>query len=138
MAQISEVTVDLPPAPPVDADDSYAVDQTVTSESSEASDTRTLTLVALVDDVQVTTSWQQQGTSDTTPDTQALDTLFTDAVLKVRGADSALARPSPVARSSPGGDHGCPACARLGRRDWPQSGHDDIATPISNSTGPAR
>ena len=83
------MTVDLPPAPPVDADDTYAVDQTVTSESSEtpeSGDTRTLTLVALVDDVQVTASWRQQGTSDTTPDTQALDTLFTDAVLKVRGA----------------------------------------------------
>ena len=60
--QVSEVTVDLPPAPPVDADDTYAVDQTVTSES--AGDTRTLTLVALVDDVQVTASWRQQGTSD--------------------------------------------------------------------------
>ena len=36
-AQVSEVTVDLPPAPPVDADDSYAVDQTVTPESSGAS-----------------------------------------------------------------------------------------------------
>ena len=68
----------------MDADDSYAVDQTVTSESSEESDTRTLTLVALVDDVRVTASWQQQGSSDDAPDTQALDTLFTDAVLKVR------------------------------------------------------
>ena len=84
VAQVSEVTVELPPAPPVDADDSYAVDQTVTSESSESSDTRTLTLVALVADVQVTASWQQQGTSETAPDSQALDTLFTDAVLKVR------------------------------------------------------
>ena len=79
-----EVTVDLPPAPPVDADDSYAVDQAVTSESSEVPDTRTLTLVALVDDVQVTASWHQQGSSGTPPDTEALDTLFTDAVLKVR------------------------------------------------------
>ncbi len=86
--QVSEVTVDLPPAPPVDADDTYAVDQTVTSESPEApewGDTRTLTLFALVDDVQVTASWRQPGTSDLTPDTQSLDTLFTDAVLKVRG-----------------------------------------------------
>ncbi len=84
---VSEVTVDLPPAPPVDADGTYAVDQTVTSESSDGSDggkTRTLTLVALVDDVRVTTSWQQQQSSVTEPDTQSLDTLFTDAVLKVR------------------------------------------------------
>ena len=84
VVQVSEVTVDLRPAPPVDADDTYAVDQTVTSESSQSSDTRTVTLVALVADVQVTASWQQQGTSETTPDTQALDSLFTDAVLKVR------------------------------------------------------
>ena len=82
--EVSEVTVDLPPAPPVDADDSYAVDQTVTAETSEEPDTRTLTLVALIDDVRVTASWQQHGSSDDEPDTQALDTLFTDAVLKVR------------------------------------------------------
>jgi hypothetical protein len=31
----------------------------------------------------VTASWQQQGSSDD-PDTEALDALFTDAVLKVR------------------------------------------------------
>jgi hypothetical protein len=82
--EVSEVTVDLPPAPPVDADDTYAVDQTVTAQSSEQPDSRTLTLVALVGDVRVTASWQQHGSSDDTPDTQALDTLFTDAVLKVR------------------------------------------------------
>ncbi len=83
-AEESTVAVDLPPAPPVDADDSYAVDETVTSESAEESDTRTLTLVALVGDVQVTASWQRRGQSDAEPDSQALDTLFTDAVLKVR------------------------------------------------------
>jgi len=82
--EVSEVTVDLPPAPPVDADDSYAVDQTVTAASASEPDTRTLTLVALIEDVRVTASWQQHGSSDDTPDTQALDTLFTDAVLKVR------------------------------------------------------
>ena len=87
VSQTSEVTTELPPAPPVDADDSFAVDQTVTPESSGASGTRTLTLVARVADVQVTTSWQGVvDTSDAGPDTQALDTLFTDAVLKVRGA----------------------------------------------------
>ena len=87
VSQTSEVTTELPPAPPVDADDSFAVDQTVTPESSGASGTRTLTLVARVADVQVTTSWQGVvDTSEAGPDTQALDTLFTDAVLKVRGA----------------------------------------------------
>ena len=34
---VSKVTVSLPPAPPVDADDSYAVGQTVASETSESS-----------------------------------------------------------------------------------------------------
>ena len=87
VTQLSEVAIDLPPAPPVDADDSYAVDQTVTPESSGASGTRTLTLVARVADVQVTASWQGiVETSDASPDTQALDSLFTGAVLKVRGA----------------------------------------------------
>ncbi len=81
--EVSEVTVDLPPAPPVDADDSYAVDQTVTAESAAEPNTRTLTLVALIDDVRVTASWQQHGSSDD-PDTEAVDTLFTEAVLKVR------------------------------------------------------
>jgi hypothetical protein len=79
-----KVTVDLRPPPPVDADDSYAVDQTVTSTFSKESDSRTLTLVALVNDVRVTASWQQQGSSDASPDTGALDALFTAAVLKVR------------------------------------------------------
>jgi hypothetical protein len=68
----------------VDADDAYAVDQTVTPESEDEPDTRTLTLVALIEDVQVAASWQQRGSSDDSPDTEALDTLFTDAVLKVR------------------------------------------------------
>ena len=87
MSQTSEVTTDLPPAPPVDADDSYAVDQTVTPESSGASATRTLTLVARVADVQVTASWRGLvDSSDASPDTQAVDSLFTDAVLKVRSA----------------------------------------------------
>ncbi len=81
---VSEVTVDLRPAPPVDADDSYAVDQTVTPESDDEPETRTLTLVALIEDVQVTASWQRRGSSADSGGTQALDTLFTDAVLKVR------------------------------------------------------
>lgn len=84
VGDVSEVTVDLPPAPPVDADDTYAVDQTVKPESSDEPNTRTLTLVALIEDVRVTASWQQSGSSDDSPDTQALDTLFSDAVLKVR------------------------------------------------------
>ncbi|MGH3674702.1 MAG: hypothetical protein ACRDU5_03000 [Mycobacterium sp.] len=83
---VSTVTVSLPPAPPVDADDSYAVDQTVTSasESSESSETRMLTLVARIADVQVSAGWLLDGASETASETQALDTLFADAVLKVR------------------------------------------------------
>ena len=71
----------------MDADDSYAVDQTVTAGSS-GSMRRTLTLAAQIGDVRVSATWLHEGTPEATPDvapdTQALDTLFTDAVLKVR------------------------------------------------------
>ena len=81
------VTATVLPAPPVDADDSYAVDQTVTDESS-GSMRRTLTLAAQIGDVRVSATWLHEGTPETAPDvapdTQALDTLFTDAVRKVR------------------------------------------------------
>ncbi len=83
---ISEVTVAVLPAPPVNADDSYAVDQTVTAGSS-GSMRRTLTLAAQIGDIRVSATWLHEGTSEATPDvapdTQALDTVFTDAVLKV-------------------------------------------------------
>jgi hypothetical protein len=82
----STVTATLLAPPPVDADDSYAVDQTVTSQAS-GSLRRTLTLVAQVGDVRITATWLHDGTQDTAPDTQSLDTLFTDAVLKVRRVD---------------------------------------------------
>jgi hypothetical protein len=107
----SAVTVTVLPAPPVDADawghlplaGDYAVDQTVTAQSS-GSMRRTLTLAAQIGDVRVGATWLHEETKETTPDvapdTQALDTLFTDAVLEVRriGASSS----SPVANSSPG------------------------------------
>jgi hypothetical protein len=83
--QASQGEVKLPPAPPVDADDSYAMDQTVTPADAGASGTRTLTLVAKVADVQVTASWRGLVDPDAGPDAQQLDSLFTDAVLKVRG-----------------------------------------------------
>jgi hypothetical protein len=83
----STATVTVLPAPPVDADDSYAVDQTVTSELS-GSMRQSLTLAAQIGDVRVSATWLHEGEPDTTPDiapgTQALDALFTDAVLKVR------------------------------------------------------
>ncbi|GFG49542.1 hypothetical protein CQY20_18805 [Mycolicibacterium agri] len=79
-----KVTVKLTPPPPVDADDAYAVDQTASKPAGGAA--RMLTLVALVGDVRVTASWQGEDTSGAEPDaaTDALDTLFSDAVLKVR------------------------------------------------------
>jgi hypothetical protein len=80
----SAVTVTVLPAPPVDADDSYAVDQTVTAGAMR----RTLTLAAQIRDVRVSATWLHQGAPETTPDvapdTQALDLLFTEAVRKVR------------------------------------------------------
>jgi hypothetical protein len=83
----SAVTVTVLPAPPVDADDSYAVDQTVTTESTGLM-RRTLTLAAQIRDVRVSATWLHEGAPETAPDaapdTQALDALFTDAVLKVR------------------------------------------------------
>jgi hypothetical protein len=91
----SAVTVTVLPAPPVDADDwghlplagDYAVDQTVTAESS-GSMRRTLTLAAQIGDVRVSATWLHEGPKETTPDaapdTQTLDALFTDAVRTVR------------------------------------------------------
>ena len=83
----SSVTGSMLPAPPVDADDSYATDQTVTSETSGTM-SRTLTLVAQIADIRVSATWLQDGTPETTPyatpDTASLDAVFTEAVLKVR------------------------------------------------------
>jgi hypothetical protein len=86
----SSVTVTALAAPPVDADDSYAVDQTVTSTASDSM-RRMLVLVAQIADVRISAIWLQDGTRETTPsvtpDTESLDTVFTEAVLKVRRDD---------------------------------------------------
>jgi hypothetical protein len=79
------VTAVLLAAPPVDADDTYSVDQTVSTPSAPTR--RSLILVAQIDDVRVNAVWttpSDDTAPDTSPDTQALDALFTDAVLKVR------------------------------------------------------
>jgi hypothetical protein len=76
----STVTVTLLPAPPVDADDTYAADQTVKTPNSVR---RTLTLAAQIGETRVSATWLQDPAVDD-PDTASLDTLFTDAVLKVR------------------------------------------------------
>lgn len=74
----STVTVELVPEPPVDADAAYSVQQTVSDPSGSAA--TTLTLVAQVDDVRVTASLH----SDDETENAQLNTVFTDAVLKVR------------------------------------------------------
>lgn len=78
----SDVTVTMLPAPPVDADDSFAVDQTVTPQSAGPV-RRTLTFTAQIGDIRVSATWLHQGEAET-PDTASLHTLFNDAVLKVR------------------------------------------------------
>jgi hypothetical protein len=84
---ISTITATMLPAPPVDADDTYAVDQTVTAESTGLT-SRALTLAAQVGDIRVSATWLHDETAESTtniePETHALDSLFTDAVLKVR------------------------------------------------------
>lgn len=86
----SMVTVTMLAPPPVDAEDSYAVDQTVTTEPS-GSVTRSVSLVAQIADIRVSATWLRDGAPPEaegefygTPDSDALDILFTDAVLKIR------------------------------------------------------
>jgi hypothetical protein len=76
------VTVALLPAPPVDADASAAIDQTV---RSQAVTRRTLTFVAQIGDTRVSATWLHDGDGGD-PDTSALDALFSAAVLKARRA----------------------------------------------------
>ena len=81
----STVSVTVLPAPPVDADDTYAVEQTVTTPESERA---VLTVAAQVGDTRVSATWLHDGTPGTTadvePDTASLDTVFSASVLKVR------------------------------------------------------
>lgn len=75
----STVRALLLPAPPVDADGAYALELAVTEPTGPAR--QVLTLVAQVADVRVTAAWV--GGEDAPPDTEALDALFRDAVLRV-------------------------------------------------------
>lgn len=83
----STVTVTMLAPPPVDGADSYAVDQTMTSDIS-GSAARSLTLVAQIDGLRVSSTFLHNEASGTTTfarsDTEALDTVFTEAVLKVQ------------------------------------------------------
>jgi len=78
--ETATVSATLLPAPPVDAEDTYAVEQTVTTPASER---RTLTLAAQIGDTRVSATWLQEPAVDD-PDTTSLDTLFSDAVVKLR------------------------------------------------------
>ena len=76
----STVTAAELPAPPVDADATYAVEQTVTTPDS---DRATLTFAAQIGDTRISvTSLQDPAAAE--PDTASLDVLFRDAVLKLR------------------------------------------------------
>ncbi|WP_267306321.1 hypothetical protein [Mycobacterium barrassiae] len=76
----SMVSLTVLPAPPVDADDAYAVEQMVTTPESERT---VLTFAAQIGETRVSASWLQDPAVDE-PDTAALDRLFSDAVVKLR------------------------------------------------------
>ncbi|MGO4445835.1 hypothetical protein AB4Z42_21030 [Mycobacterium sp. 2YAF39] len=76
----STVNATVLPAPPADADDTYAVEQTVTTPDSERA---TLTFAAQIGDTRVSATWLQDPAVDDA-DTSSLDTLFRDAVVKLR------------------------------------------------------
>jgi hypothetical protein len=78
--ETSTVNVTVLPAPPVDADDTYAVEQTVTTPESERT---VMTLAAQIGDTRVSASWLQDPAVDEA-DTSSLDALFRDAVVKLR------------------------------------------------------
>lgn len=81
----STVHTDITPPPPVDADDSLALKQTVSSgKSGDSVKQRMLTLIAQVGDVQVVATYMTFGSAK--PDAAALDQLFTEAVARVADA----------------------------------------------------
>lgn len=80
----TELRPEVLAAPPVDADASYAVRQT---ELVDGQPTRErLTLVAQFDDIRVTASWAgpPAGSAMVSPDAEALDGVFLNAVLQAR------------------------------------------------------
>jgi hypothetical protein len=79
-ADAATVNATMLPAPPVDADDAYAVEQTVTSPESERT---TLTFAAQIGDTRVSATWLQDPAVDEA-DTSSLDAVFRDAVVKLR------------------------------------------------------
>ncbi|WP_245720290.1 DUF5642 family protein [Nocardia uniformis] len=77
------VTTEILPPPPLDADETVALRRTVRSETSGAGLTRTMqTLLGQVGDVRINVTYMSFG--DERPDGEALDSLFTTALSKVR------------------------------------------------------
>ncbi|TSD96121.1 sensor domain-containing protein [Skermania sp. ID1734] len=74
---------ELTPPPPIDADDTLAVRQTLTSgKAVKPLKQSMLSLVAQVGDVRITATFMTFGSNR--PDTATLDQIFTDVVGKVR------------------------------------------------------
>ncbi|GAA4476896.1 hypothetical protein GCM10023094_17880 [Rhodococcus olei] len=81
----AKVTTTLLPAPPLNADDTMAVRQTVTSGDAAAKVTQSmLRLFGQVHDVRISATYMTFG--DGKPDGAALDQVFTEAVGKVNAA----------------------------------------------------
>lgn len=81
----AQVTTTMLPAPPLNADDTMALRQTVTSGADGTEVTQSmLRLVAQVDDVRISATYMTFGNG--TPDAATLDQLFTEAVQKVNAA----------------------------------------------------
>jgi hypothetical protein len=79
----STIRSTVTPAPPIDADDTLAVRQTVSSGTGSDSVTQSmLTLMAQVGDVRISATYM--SFDDTAPDAATLDEIFTTAVLKVK------------------------------------------------------
>lgn len=79
---VSTIRSTITPAPPINADDSLAVRQTVSSGTGTESVTQSmLTLMAQVDNVRITATYM--SFDDEAPDAANLDQIFTTAVLKV-------------------------------------------------------
>lgn len=80
---VSTVLTEITPAPPIRADDTLALRRTVKSGKGSDKVTQSMvTLIAQVDDVQVSATFMSFG--DGEPDTTTLDELFTAAVAKVQ------------------------------------------------------
>lgn len=77
------ITTELDPPPPLDADDTLALRRTVRSGTGSAGTTRSMqTLLGQVGDVRINVTYM--SFTDGRTDAEALDSLFTTAVSKVR------------------------------------------------------